>query len=202
MSKWHVDTGAGEGNSSNLFYRVCAVTASNTSSCAQEQPAKFTRPLLEGPNLLGIPLRQHDDSLDVVLQTVDFDRAWQFDPLQHQWKTYSKSRSYSCLNRIDHTMGVWVNVTGRSNFTVAGVIPAQTQIQLTKGWNLVGFPSFGPAYTVADLKAETGATRAEGFDLTAPPHFLSVLTDGEVLRAGCGYWVKMDAPTQWVVWNV
>ena len=51
---------------------------------------------------------------------------------------------------------------------------------------------------VADLKAETGATRVEGYDL-APPYFLRVLMDGEVLQAGYGYWVKVDAPVIWVV---
>ena len=199
MSKVHVDAGTGEGNFSNAFYRVCAVTASNISSCAQEQPAKFTRPLLEGPNLLSIPLRQHDDSLDVVLQTVDFDRAWQFDTLQHQWKTYSRSKSYSSLNRIDHTMGVWVNVTGRSNFTVAGVIPAQTQIQLTKGWNLVGFPSFYPKYRISDLKATVPVDRVETYDPSAPPNFLRPLTDADFMGPSHGYWVRAWSDALWTV---
>ncbi|MCJ2557087.1 MAG: right-handed parallel beta-helix repeat-containing protein [Candidatus Thermoplasmatota archaeon] len=199
MSKWHLDPGTGEGNFSNVFYRVCAVTASNISSCAQEQPAKFTRPLLEGPNLLSIPLRQYDDSLDVVLQTVDFDRAWQFDPLQHQWKTYSRSKSYSSLNRIDHTMGVWVSVTGRSNFTVAGVIPVQTQIQLYEGWNLVGYPSFYPKYRISDLKATVPVDRVEAYDPSAPPNFLRPLTDADFMSPSQGYWVRASSDALWTL---
>ena len=91
-----------------------------------------------------------------------------------------------------------MNVTEASNLTVAGIVPAQTRIELQTGWDLVSFPSFNSSYTVADLKAETGATRVEGFD-PAPPYFLRVLGDAEVLRAGYGYWVMVGADTTWTV---
>jgi len=93
---------------------------------------------------------------------------------------------------------LWVNVTEDSNLTVAGMAPAQTMIQLQEGWNLVSFPSFNTSYTVADLKAETGATSVEGYHL-APPHYLRVLGDAEVFQTGYGYWVKVEADTIWTV---
>ena len=77
-------------------------------------------------------------------------------------------------------------------------VPAQTTVHLHKGWNLIGFPSFNASYSVSDLKAETGATRVEGYDL-ASPNFLRVLGDAEVLEAGYGYWVRLEADTTWVV---
>lgn len=198
-----VDGLAGEGDPSTYFYCICAFDASDNTECAAEQSGKFTHPLSRGPNLVSIPLKQSDESIETVLQTVEYEKAWYYDSFSQEWRWFMNSKNYRRgLWNISHTEGLWMNVTTNSNLTVAGIVPAQMQIQLYEGWNLVGVPSFGPAYTVADLKAETGATRVEGFDLTAPPHFLSVLADGEVLRAGCGYWVKVDSPTQWVVWNV
>lgn len=99
---------------------------------------------------------------------------------------------------MNHTMGLWVNVTDNSNLTVAGVVPAQTTIHLAAGWNLVSIPSFNSSYSVADLKLEIGASRVEGYD-PLPPYHLSVLADAEVLRAGYAYWVRVDADTDWIV---
>ncbi len=92
------------------------------------------------------------------------------------------------------------NVTGDCNLTVAGVVPVQTTILLYEGWNLVSFPSFNSSYSVADLKLEIGATRVEGYD-PLPPYHLRVLADAEVLQAGYGYWVRVEADTVWMVNN-
>jgi len=193
----YVDIGAGEGDPSDYFYRVCAVDGGNNSTCSIKQGGKFTRSLSQGPNLVSVPLLQSVELIQLVFQTVEYRRAWTYD--SREWTSYAKGFPYWTLELVDHTMGVWINVTTDCNLTVAGVVPARTEIQLDRGWNLVSFPSFS-SHTVADLKAETGATRVEGFDL-APPYFLRVLTDGDVLQAGYGYWVKIDAPVVWVVGN-
>ena len=195
-----VDTGAGEGDPSNYFYYVCAVTNANLSSYTINQAGKFTRPLAQGPNLISIPLVQSNESIEYVLQTVDYDKAWAYDSSSQEWKWYMTSKGYRRgLWIVNHTMGIWVNVTEDSNLTVAGVVPTQTTIHLHEGWNLVSFPSFNASFTVADLKAETGATRVEGYGLTVPPNFLRVLGDAEVFQAGYGYWVKVETDTIWIV---
>jgi hypothetical protein len=194
-----VHTGGGEGDPNNYFYRVCAVAASGGSVCSSDQAGKFTRPLAQGPNLISIPLKPSNESVELVLQTVMYDKAWFYDSSSQEWKWYMTSKGYrKGLLNINHTMGMWVNVTGDCGLTVAGIVPAQTTIHLNEGWNLVSFPSFNTPYTVADLKIETGSTRVEGFD-PAPPHHLRVLGDGEMLQAGYGYWVNVDAETDWIV---
>ncbi|MCJ2557345.1 MAG: hypothetical protein LN415_09630, partial [Candidatus Thermoplasmatota archaeon] len=151
------------------------------------------------PNLVSVPLIQSNESIEIVLQTVEYDRAWNYDSSSQEWKWYMTSKTYRRgLWNMDHTGGMWANVKEDSNLTVAGIVPAQTTIFLYEGWNLVSVPSFNSSYTVADLKAEAGATRVEGYDL-APPHFLRVLEDAEVLLAGFGYWVKVEADTVWIV---
>jgi len=185
----------------SYFYFVCTVSADG-SSCTSDQAAKFTRPLANGPNLISIPLIRSNESIEHVLQTVIYDKAWFYDSLSWEWKWYMKDKTYSRgLSSIDHTMGLWINVTEASSLTVAGVVPSQTSIQLYHGWNLVSFPSFNTSYTVADLKVETGATRVEGMETMPPfpPHLLRVLGDADALQAGYGYWVRVEADTVWVV---
>ena len=195
----YTDSSTGEGNPSAYFYLVCAFDVGNTTACTEYQAAKFTRPLAPGPNLISVPLAQSDESVETVLQTVEYDTVWYYDHFTREWNWYMKDKKYSGgLSGLNRTVGIWVNVTEASNLTVAGIVPAQTTIHLYEGWNLVSFPSVNATYTVADLKAETGATRVEGFD-PAPPHFLRVLGDAEVLQAGYGYWVKVEADTIWTV---
>ncbi|MEE9507593.1 MAG: NosD domain-containing protein, partial [Thermoplasmata archaeon] len=195
------DTLAGEGEPNSYFYMVCAVDRDNRTACTQDQADKFTHPLAQGPNLISIPLVQSNESVETVLQTVEYDTAWYYDSFTQEWNWHMKDKTYSGgLSNLNHTMGVWVNVTEDSNLTVAGVVPAQTTIHLCSGWNLVSFPSFNASYTVADLKAETGATRVEGYD-PAPPYFLRVLSDSDALLAGRAYWVKVQTDVVWVVAN-
>ncbi len=194
-----IDTSAGEGDFNNYFYRVCAIDLNNNTACTYNQAAKFTRPLSIGLNLISIPLIQSNESIESVLQTVKYDKAWYYDSSPQEWKWYMKSKGYRRgLWNWNHTMGIWVNVTQDSNLTVAGVVPAQTTVHLYEGWNLVSFPSFSTTYVVADLKAETGATRVEGYD-PSPPNFLRVLGDAEVLQVGYGCWVRVEADTVWTI---
>jgi hypothetical protein len=195
----YVDKYSGEGDQNSYFYRVCAVDQLSSLACAENQAAKFTRPLMKGSNLISIPLIQSNESIEIVLQTVEYDTAWHFDSLSQEWKWYMKSKGYRRgLWNINHTMGLWVNVTRDSNLTVAGIVPTQTKIPLHKGWNLGSFPSFSSSYTAYDLEMDTGAVRVEGYDPALPYH-LRVLTDADVLQAGYGYWVKVDTDTDWIV---
>jgi len=195
-----VDNRAGEGNPGNYFYLICACSSTGLSSCTDDQVGKFTRPLANGPNLVSTPLIQSDESVEHVLQIVRYNKAWFYDSLSEDWKWFMKDKTYSRgLSSINHTMGLWVNVTEASNLTVAGVVPAQTTIDLYKGWNLVSFPSFNLSFTAYDLKMEIGAVRLEGHDPVAAPNFLRVLGDMDMLQAGYGYWMRVEADTDWVI---
>ncbi|MHA1962570.1 MAG: NosD domain-containing protein, partial [Candidatus Thorarchaeota archaeon] len=197
-----IDNLAGEGDPNNYFYSVCAVDFLNNSTCVNNQAGKFTRSLSRGPNLVSVPLTPWNQTVQTVLQTVTYDNAWSHDSVNQEWKSFSKSKPYGgTLQYVNHTMGIWVNVTQDSNLTVAGVVPTSTTINLQTGWNLVGFPSFDDNYTVADFKAAVAVERIEGFDGSAPPYFLRVMTDGELMQAGFGYWIQMKSETVWTIGN-
>lgn len=184
-----VDNLAGEGNPNDYFYQVCAVDLNNLTNCSENQAAKFTRPLSEGPNLVSIPLIQSYESVESVLQTVKFDKAWAYDSSTSKWRSYMSSKPYKGeLKTINHTMGIWVNATSDCNLTVAGLVPASTLIHLKSGWNLVSFPSFSN-YTVGELRTDVNASRIEGFDSTSEPYHLRLLSDSDRLQPGYGYWV-------------
>jgi parallel beta-helix repeat protein len=194
------DNLAGEGNPNNYFYRLCAVDLNNLTNCSVSQAGKFTRLLSNGPNLVSIPLVQPNESIETVLQTLKWDEAWSYDPLLRKWKSHMTFKPYNGeLRELNISMGIWVNVTEQSNLTVAGKVPSSTTVYLHAGWNLVGFPSFNVNYAVSDLKASVGAESIEGFDAFIPPYFLRALTDGDVLQAGYGYWVKVAGDTSWVI---
>ncbi|MCJ2563490.1 MAG: hypothetical protein LN417_05315, partial [Candidatus Thermoplasmatota archaeon] len=197
----YVDAGAGEGDPSDHFYRVCAVDLSNNSACAEDQAAKFTHSLTRGPNLISIPLIQSNESIETVLQTVAYDRAWSYDSASQGWKWYMTSKAYRRgLWSVNHTVGLWVNVTRDSNLTVAGLVPTSTHIRLSSGWNLVGFPCFNGSYSVADMKVRVGSSKVEGFD-SIDPYRLRVLPDSDMLRAGYAYWIKVESETVWILIN-
>ncbi len=198
-SDFYVDNYSGEGDPNSYFYSVDALDLAGNGAGSPTQAAKFTRPLAKGPHLISIPLIQSNESIETILQTAKYDKAWYYDSSSEEWKWHMTSKGYRRgLWSMNHTMGLWVNVTNDCNLTVAGVVPAQTTIHLYDGWNLVSFPSFNTTYTVADLKAEIDAMRVEGHD-PAPPYFLRVLGDAEVLLPGYGYWVKVDIDVDWIV---
>ena len=189
--------GWGHDGLSNYFFYVQANDSDGYFNW-RGQAGKFTHPLFMGPNLVSIPLKQSNESIKTVSQTLECDKAWHYDSPSQEWKSYAKFKAYNTLDRLNHIMGIWINVTHDSNLTVAGVVPAQTTIHLYEGWNLVSFPSFNSSYTVYDLRMDTGAVRVEGYDLS-PPYHLRVLGDAEVLLAGYGYWVRVEAAIDWVV---
>lgn len=188
-----VDHLAGEGDSSCYFYRVCAIDLTNNTACSKTQAGKFIRPLAEGVNLVSIPLIQSDESVGTILQTVKWDTAWAYDSSVARWKWNAILKPYpGGFLDVNISEGFWINVTEDSNFTVAGIIPLSTGIQLSAGWNLIGFPSFDSAFTVLDLKTVSGSNRVEAFDGTSSPYHLRIAEDVHVLQAGQGYWVWVD----------
>ena len=109
-------------------------------------------------------------------------------------------RLTSNLQYIDNTMAFWIEVTEPGTLNLQGAKPAGTQyVPMRAGGNLVGFPSYQTTYAVAMLKADTGATRVEGFDASNIENRLRVLGDAEVRDAGQGYWVFVPADTVWQV---
>jgi hypothetical protein len=194
-----VHVGGGDGDFSNYFYQIRAVDQANNSAPFATQAGKYVKNLAPGWKLLSIPLEQKDDSVGAVLKTLDFVTARYY--YAGSWKSYSTQKNYCTLEQIGTNMGIWVDVAGGSNLTVAGRVPTTTLVNLAKGWNLVGFPSFGTSYTIADLKSDSGAVSVEIFNGFSPPHFLRTANDIETMTAGNGYWIEVSMSGTWTIMN-
>lgn len=196
---YFVATDMGHGDPQNFFFIIQVNDMWGQSSNSTEQAGKFGRGLQPGINFVSIPLVQVDESLATVLQTVPFSKAWYYDPLAKNWIYYVSFKQYKMnLDHMDHRKGLWIETYQASNLTVAGMVPAQTTIQLRTGWNLVSFPSFNSSYAVADLVADTGATRVEGYDPSSP-YCLRIFSPFDVLQPGEAYWVRVESTVDWMV---
>ncbi|TET91725.1 MAG: hypothetical protein E3J35_01440 [Methanomassiliicoccales archaeon] len=202
----YVDTAAGNGDPSNYFYFVSAVDDNDNDKAGVGQAAKFTRYLTAGVNLVSNPLIVNDYNVLTVLQTINFDTVWVYEPSvdpSRPWITYDVSKPYYAPDITDNFRGAWVNVLTDGYFTIAGVVPTPSMtIPLRVGWNLVAYPSFDTTYTLWDLLNDTNADRVETYDLAGAPYNLRHMTDPfETLVPGSGYWIQVSAPVDWVVWQ-
>ncbi|MBI5000787.1 MAG: hypothetical protein HZB92_04575 [Euryarchaeota archaeon] len=162
-------------------------------------------PLSPGWNLVSIPLVQQNTSIGSALSSVSgkWDRAQRYDEndAANQWKQYYSgwSASLNDLTTLDHTVGFWLNATEACVLNVTGAEPSSTQISLCAGWNLIGYPARDDsAYSVANLRTETGATIVEGFD-AGTTYRTSPKADSYTLKKGEGYWVYVPSATTWTV---
>ncbi len=192
------DPGLGIGNATNYFYYI-ACQDNLTQARSPETIGKVVQYIYAGPNLHSVPVSQEDNSLPAALAIVNFDhvRSYNASATGDPWKSYHKSKYINDLQEIRPLDGLWVNALSGGNMTVIGLIQPQHSVNLEPGWNLVGYPSFDPSYTVGDLKAELGAMRVEGFDPSSPPYYMRVLPDAYVLRAGESYWIELPGPATW-----
>lgn len=164
----------------------------------------FNITLDEGWNLISLPLEQRNESIDVVLSSINgkWDYIQAYDPLTPEpWKTYAtfKPSQLNELQSLNHRMGFWINVTepGGTILTVSGPIPASTSINLYAGWNLVGYPSLVNE-TVANALWGTGADKVEVCD-PAEPYHLREVGPTYVMKPGEGYWIHVVADSVWTI---
>jgi hypothetical protein len=155
-------------------------------------------PLNEGWNLVSIPLDIGDDSLEVLLQSIDgkYDAVQcydAFDPVDH-WKHYTTFRPNELddLHSLNKTMGFWVHITepGGANLTWWDrKISEDQEIILNKGWNLIGYPSTYPQTKKALTSGLMGPITIMGAGPPSDPHLHRFIEDNETLNPNSGYWI-------------
>jgi hypothetical protein len=161
--------------------------------------------LIEGWNLISLPLVQVSDSMDDIFSSIDgiWDIVQYYDARDpaKPWKVYAtfKPEILNTLKTVDHKMGLWLHVNSHATLTVYGTPPENTQINLWAGWNLVGYPAGeGINFTVLDLKILTDADEVQGFDPQANYQTVT-LPDEYVMMLGEGYWVHTPTDSVWIV---
>lgn len=123
-------------------------TLAELSPTESDEPglaAAASSTLAPGWHLLSAPEVQADTDPAAVLASIagSYRRVYAYDACDaaDPWKRYDPNDpAASDLTAIDHTMGLWVEVTETANFQTSGVLAPYTEIPLCQGWNLIGFP--------------------------------------------------------------
>jgi len=176
----------------NYFYYVASMNSNGFMKVSEEQVAKYTRSLRTGSNVISVPLILNNYNIEDVLKTLKFESAWYYNSSNPSdpWKLFNPIKSYNDLLTVDNSMGIVVNIKEESQFTVAGKVPFETQINLKAGWNLLGYPSFIER-TVSNALSTVAYERIEGYaDL--PPENLKLYNDNDSMQPGYGYWIKVS----------
>jgi hypothetical protein len=120
----------------------------------------FPIDLVEGWNLLSLPLEQFDTSFDMVLGSIKgeydsiqwYDVTDPLDPWKHSHD--AKSTNLNDLNGMNHFNSYYIHITksgGTRMICEGGDFWMGQQINLKKGWNMVGYPSLNDKSRTAAL---------------------------------------------------
>lgn len=166
-----------------------------------------------GWHLVSLPEQPASTDPAVVLASIagQYARVYTFDGCDaaDPWKLYDPADpAASDLVAIDHTMGLWIEMTAPGTLEVEGTRPERTDIPLCRGWNLVGYPqamalplkgAFQSIEGQYDRVFAWDPTNVEDpwafFDVDAPEWANYLRT----LRPGSGYWVHATEDTTLIV---
>ncbi len=199
----YYDFGAGHGDPDTYFYYVTANSTTGFGAKSMTQASKYTRSLEPGTNLVSLPVLTSDSSLASVLRTLSWDTAWTYDSSDQTdpWKSFNSSKPFNDFLEVYPSSGLWVNVFMADFYTVAGMVPDRMDVELTPGWNLVGYSGFLPNYNISHLTTDTFCDRVETYSNTSNPYHLKMLGPNDLMQAGHAYWIRVPASTTWTIEN-
>lgn len=164
---------------------------------------EFDISLQSGWNLVSLPVRQLNWSIDSVLESIagSWECIQTFDAETDTWLSNNLPRPdvLDDLHEMNHFRAYWINVTqpGQTLTVKGDKFGSNLSLPLTAGWNLVGYPSLVPN-RVIDALVGTGYDReVETFDSGAP-YRISQIGNQDLMAPGEGYWVHVPADTTWV----
>jgi len=170
--------------------------------------ANYSIELVEGWNMVSLPLIQSDPSVTDVLASIDgsYDAVQWFDAsdADDPWKHFyvAKPPGQNDLNDLDLTMGLWIHMNQIDTLEVAGTRPTATNIQLYKGWNYIGYPSLKTRTLVDALSGIAGNYDAVSYyDATDTVDSWkdNIVGDLTEMRPGNGYWVHATQDCLWTI---
>lgn len=162
---WHASGGSIEGNGSIVIYHppeifqqqveyTINVIVSDTHGAIVEGSVNVTVttkipiftldiPLYEGWNLISIPVRVADNSIENVLSSIDgkyvsvwsYNNGWNFSVFSTSLKSKSEIKS------IESEFGYWIKMLTDSVLKITGKTSTDTFTKLNAGWNLIGCKS-------------------------------------------------------------
>jgi parallel beta-helix repeat protein len=164
--------------------------------------------LKQGWNLISIPLIQEEQNLTKVLGSIDswYDAVQWYDSIDKNdhWKHNKVGKPFgNDLNKLNESMGFWIHITqpGDTIFIYNGTQPTVNQtINLTSGWNLVGYPSLSnknrtDALNNIDFGSDVDAIWVHN----ATTQTWKEITVSDNFEVGRGYWIHSKVTKTWIV---
>lgn len=169
----------------------------------------YVTQLAPGWNMVSIPFSLPSTVITDVLAPIagQYDLVYAYDASNSAapWKHYNPSAPpwASNLSTISPGMGLWIRATDAATLTITSTVPVSTEILLSAGWNLVGYPQLQTRPITEALQSIEGkyaqvyaydAAHPENpwqiFDVGAPPGAWT-LTE---MKPGRGYWIRVTQP--------
>ena len=172
--------------------------------------------LQPGWNLVSIPLHPLNPDPQAVLASLgsNYDIVYAWNGPTQSWLVFDRTAPapVNTLTSMDCTHGYWIHITASSavQLDVMGTTPSTTNISLSPGWNLVGYPA-SSAGSLPDVLKDHGVgtnfsmvfayhayeTGLEWkiFDPLAPPDVNTLKS----LTPGWGYWIQVSSASVWQV---
>jgi hypothetical protein len=181
------------------------------SLAVESATISFAIPLTSGWNLVSMPIRPAERSVEYVLDSLsgEFDLVYGYDGCDssNPWKSYDPAAATFAndLTEIDETTGHWIRSTVESSLLITGTT-SNPAIPLCTGWNLVGYPSLHNLPVVEAMSSIAGCVvkvyAYAASDLTDPwkkydpnaPVYANDLLD---MTPGQGYWIQANQNCTW-----
>jgi hypothetical protein len=198
-----IDISAGDGDLNDYFYIVRANDTLGKEEQNTNKVGKMVNYLVEGWNLISIPLIQSNTSSEHVLQTLELNysaiqghHAGRSRPWLH-WHR-DKPNYFNDVVEIIHEKGYYIDMVNPDNLVVAGKVPTSTQIHLKAGWNLVGYPSL-TTRTRDDALSSIFGNYNKVFFYNATKGKEEAVGPSDIMSPWLGYWIHATSECEWDV---
>ncbi|TFH46952.1 MAG: hypothetical protein E4G94_01265 [ANME-2 cluster archaeon] len=163
-------------------------------------------PLQAGWNLISLPLIPEDTGVDMVLSPImdNYSIIWAYNAsdITDHWKKYDPVAPFgNDLAHMEAGEGYWIMMSSDNALNISGKVSGLIEIDLLRGWNLIGYNSLdhqpindalssisGNFSIVWAYNASDTADHWKKYDPVAP-----FGNDLEIMEPGKGYWIMMNA---------
>jgi murein DD-endopeptidase MepM/ murein hydrolase activator NlpD len=201
LSYTYVDPSTGDDLS--YFYEVHTKDFSDNQKQYGERVAKQVTNLNSGWNVFSVPLITASNSRTDILASIEGNYSslqGYFPNEPKQWKHWHRGKSpeLNDLETIDYGRGYYIYMDTEDYLVTAGEVNEISQIDLDKGWNLVGYPSltsYNRLEGLNNLEFGTDVDAIQWFDAaTKTWHFMD---QDDTFVTGRGYWVYSRVEAGW-----
>jgi cysteine-rich repeat protein len=163
--------------------------------------------LYSGWNLISPPSEPSDTSVESFVSSLSGDvSVWNYDKATDSWYVYDSTQAtaLNTLSTIRFGKAYWLKSQSDQTLTYNG-IPDKNAVQLSSGWNFVGYNSSITSmpgvvdYLTTPIQVMTYDTNLDEWQYYYSGMPLSGMNTLDELKSGKGYWVKSDITQDWKI---